>query len=104
MLKPGQHALTFLLGALIAVAPFAMDVYLASMPSMAAALATSDASVQLTLSLYMNCVGAAQLLAGPLADRFGRRNVLLAGLLLFAMASAVCATAPSIHVGCGPGV
>ena len=41
MLKPGSPALTVLLGALIAISPFAMDIYLASMPSMGVSLATS---------------------------------------------------------------
>ena len=98
MLKAGQPALTVLLGALIAVSPFAMDIYLASMPSMTSALATTPARVQLTLSMYMYGLGIAQLVAGPLSDRFGRRRILIIGLLLFVVASFVCATAPSIEV------
>ena len=45
--------MTVLLGALAGAAPFAMDVYLASMPSMARALAATPSEVQLTLSVYM---------------------------------------------------
>ena len=45
--------MTVLLGALIAVSPFAMDIYLASMPSMTQALAATPEQVQLTLSVYM---------------------------------------------------
>ena len=98
MLKAGQPALTVLLGALIAVSPFAMDIYLASMPSMTTALATTPAKVQLTLSMYMYGLGIAQLAAGPLSDRWGRRRVLISGLVLFVVASFVCAAAPSIEV------
>ena len=97
MLKPDQPAMTVLLGALVAVAPLAMDIYLASMPSMARALAASDEKVQLTLSLYMYAWGAAQIVVGPLADRFGRRPALIAGLSLFVAASIVCAAARNVE-------
>jgi len=98
MLKPEQGALTLLLGALIAIAPFAMDIYLASMPSMTGALHASPEQVQLTLSMYMVAWGGAQLFAGPLADRYGRRPVLVAGLVGFVAASVACALAQSIGV------
>ncbi|NDP43869.1 MAG: multidrug effflux MFS transporter, partial [Aromatoleum sp.] len=96
MLKPGQPALTVLLGALIASAPLAMDIYLASMPSMTRSLAASVAEVQLTLSVYMFGWGFAQLVVGPLTDRFGRRPALIAGLAVFVASSAACAVATSI--------
>ena len=95
-LEPGGPGLTLLLGALIAVAPLAMDIYLASMPSMAAALQTSDDRIQLTLSLYMYAWSAAQVFVGPLTDRFGRRPALLVGLALFVAASVVCAAARDV--------
>jgi DHA1 family bicyclomycin/chloramphenicol resistance-like MFS transporter len=97
MLKPDQPAMTVLLGALVAVAPLAMDIYLASMPSMARALGASDEKVQLTLSLYMYAWGAVQIVVGPLADRFGRRPALITGLGLFVAASIVCAAARSVE-------
>lgn len=92
--RPG---LTLLLGALIAIAPLAMDIYLASMPSMTTALHASTAQVQATLSVYMAGWGLAQLLVGPISDRFGRRPVLLSGLLLFTVASFACAFALTIE-------
>jgi DHA1 family bicyclomycin/chloramphenicol resistance-like MFS transporter len=73
-----------------------MDIYLASMPSMARALAASDEKVQLTLSLYMYAWGAAQIVVGPLTDRFGRRPALIGGLGLFIAASTVCAAARNV--------
>jgi DHA1 family bicyclomycin/chloramphenicol resistance-like MFS transporter len=87
---------TVLLGALIAAAPFAMDIYLASMPSMTRALGTSEREVQLTLTVYMYCWGGAQLFAGPLSDRYGRRPVLIGGLAIFVLASTACALATSV--------
>ena len=89
--------MTLLLGALIAVAPLAMDIYLASMPSMTRALSATPGEVQLTLSLYMYGWGATQIFVGPLADRFGRRPALIAGLALFVAASAVCAASRTIE-------
>ena len=91
-----SSASTILLGALIAAAPFAMDIYLASMPSMTQALAASPQQVQLTLTVYMYCWGFAQLFAGPLSDRYGRRPALLVGLAIFVLASAACALATTI--------
>jgi DHA1 family bicyclomycin/chloramphenicol resistance-like MFS transporter len=88
--------MTVLLGALIAIAPLAMDIYLASMPSMTRALSATPEQVQLTLSVYMYGWGAAQLVAGPLSDRFGRRPALIGGLALFVLASTVCAFATNI--------
>ena len=97
MLRRDQPAMTVLLGALIAIAPLAMDIYLASMPSMARALSATPEQVQLTLSLYMYGWGVSQLLVGPLTDRFGRRPALIAGLVLFVVASVACAASRSIE-------
>jgi MFS transporter, DHA1 family, multidrug resistance protein len=98
MLKRDQPAMTVLLGALIAIAPLAMDIYLASMPSMTRALSATPEQVQLTLSLYMYCWGATQIFVGPLTDRFGRKPALIAGLLLFVAASIACAAARTIEM------
>ena len=94
MLAPGGQAMTLLLGALVASAPLAMDIYLPSMPAMTRALGATAGEVQLTLSVYMFGWGAAQLFAGPLSDRYGRRPALIAGL------AALCeqAGASSVHV------
>jgi DHA1 family bicyclomycin/chloramphenicol resistance-like MFS transporter len=96
MLDSGAPAMTVLLVALIAIAPLAMDIYLASMPSMTRALSATPEQVQLTLSVYMYGWGAAQLVAGPLSDRFGRRPALIGGLALFVLASTACALATNV--------
>jgi DHA1 family bicyclomycin/chloramphenicol resistance-like MFS transporter len=97
VLKRDQPAMTVLLGALIAIAPLAMDIYLASMPSMTRSLAATPEQVQLTLSLYMYGWGLSQILVGPLTDRFGRRPALIAGLVVFVAASLACAASRDIH-------
>jgi DHA1 family bicyclomycin/chloramphenicol resistance-like MFS transporter len=85
--------MTWLLGALVAMAPLAMDIYLVSMPSMTVALGASAEQVQLTLSVYMYGWGLAQLVVGPASDRWGRRPVLMAGLVIVVLASVACALA-----------
>ena len=90
-------ALTLLLGALVAIAPLAMDIYLASMPSMTRSLAASAEMVQLTLVAYMFGWGISQLFVGSISDRYGRRPVLLAGLGLFVAASLACAAAQDVR-------
>jgi DHA1 family bicyclomycin/chloramphenicol resistance-like MFS transporter len=90
--------MTLLLGALIATPPLAMDIYLASMPTMAGALSATTSEVQLTLSVYMYGWGIAQLFAGPLSDRYGRRPVLLASLFVFVGASLFCALSRDVYM------
>ena len=96
MLAPDRAAMTLLLGALVATAPLAMDIYLPSMPAMTRALGATADEVQLTLSVYMFGWGVAQLLAGPLSDRFGRRPALLGGLAVFTAGSVASAFAPTL--------
>jgi DHA1 family bicyclomycin/chloramphenicol resistance-like MFS transporter len=97
MLAPDRPAMTLLLGALVAAAPLAMDIYLPSMPAMTRALGATADEVQLTLVVYMFGWGAAQLFAGPVSDRFGRRPALVASLAVFTVASIVCALAPNVR-------
>ncbi len=71
--------------------------YLPSLPGIAVSLKTTPAMVQLTLSLFMVAYALAQLVWGPLADRYGRRPMLLAGLGLYVASSIACAEATSIE-------
>ncbi|MEN2976656.1 CmlA/FloR family chloramphenicol efflux MFS transporter (plasmid) [Tistrella bauzanensis] len=69
------------------LASLAMDMYLPVVPVMAQVLNTDAGTVQLTLTVYLVLLGAAQLVFGPLSDRYGRRPVLLTGAVLYAGAS-----------------
>lgn len=85
-----------LLGALQAVAPVSIDMYLPSMPLLGRVFRASTADVQLTLASFFIGYALGQSLYGPVADRFGRKPPLYASLVVFVLSSAACALAPSI--------
>ena len=94
-LGSGERRLLLLLSALVAFGPLSIDMYLPSLPAIAADLGASDAQVQRSISGFLVgfCVG--MLFYGPLSDRFGRRPVLLAGIALYLFSSLACALADS---------
>ena len=78
--------------------PLSTDLYLASLPHLATDFGVTPAAVQQTLSLFVIGFGVAQLISGPLSDRFGRRPVLLWGLTIYVGASLACALAPTLSL------
>lgn len=78
--------------------PLSTDLYLASLPSLATVFGVPASTVQLTLSVFVIGFGGAQLVIGPLSDRYGRRPVLIWGLALYVAASLLCAFAQTIQV------
>lgn len=92
----GAASLLWLITACLMLQPLSTDLYLSSLPHLGRYFDAAPAAVQRTLSLFALGFGAAQLVAGPLSDRYGRRPVLLAGLSVYVLASAACALAPSI--------
>jgi len=91
----GYRRLAALLGALTALGPLGVDMYLPAFPTMAAELGTDAAAVQRTLAAFLFGLAAGQIAVGPLSDRYGRRAPMFGGLALFAAASAGCALAGS---------
>ena len=77
-----DRALIILLAAITAVAPLVMQIYLPALPGIGLDLEASSKAVQLTFSAYVFTVGPAQLVYGPIADRFGRRATAIGGLLI----------------------
>lgn len=67
--------------------PSAIDMYLASMPDMAAEPGASSASIQLTLTVFLLAMGFGQLIFGPIIDALGRRRPLLIGISCFIICS-----------------
>ncbi|MGL5480630.1 MAG: Bcr/CflA family multidrug efflux MFS transporter, partial [Aeromonas veronii] len=88
--------LFILLGALAGLTPLAVDMYLPAIPAIARDLATSIDGAQLTISAFLGGFAIGQLFYGPLADSYGRKPVILAGLVMFAIASVGCAMADSL--------
>lgn len=86
------------LALLLGLQPLTTDLYLPALPMLTRNLHTAVARAQLTMSALILAFGLAQLVWGPVADRFGRRPVLLAGLGLYGLAGAACALAPDIEV------
>lgn len=91
-----QSPILLLIIGFLMIQPLSTDLYLASLPSLATAFAVPASTVQLTLSLFVAGFGGAQLIIGPLSDRYGRRPVLIVGLALYVIASLLCAGAPGI--------
>lgn len=83
---------------LSATGPMSIDLYLPSLPEIARAFSASVGEVQTTLSIFMIGFAASQLVAGPLSDRFGRRPVIVGGMLLYFVASLLCRFAPTIEL------
>lgn len=76
----------------------ATDIYLPSMPAIAKSFAAHSTSIQLTITVYLFGFGYSQLLYGPLSDSYGRRLVVLGGLMIITLASLLCTLAPSIDL------
>lgn len=96
IITPRSAAYLVLIVAISSFGPLTMSIYTPVMPSVGADLQAGAGSVKLTLTTYMAGFAVGQLFYGPMSDRFGRRPVMLFGLLFFTLASVGCAFAPSI--------
>jgi MFS transporter, DHA1 family, multidrug resistance protein len=95
---PKNNLITvFILLSVSALAVMSNDMYIPSMPDLTHYFSTTESQVQLTLSLNLFALGVTQLLIGPLSDRFGRRPILLLGVLLMSLFSLACGFAESIE-------
>nr|WP_255566774.1 multidrug effflux MFS transporter [Iamia sp. SCSIO 61187] len=87
-----------MLGAMVALGPLTIDMYLPALPDIETDLGTTAAAVQLTLTGTLVGLALGQLVVGPLSDALGRRTPLVAGTLLHVAASLLCLVAPTIAV------
>ncbi|QLF93378.1 Bcr/CflA family multidrug efflux MFS transporter [Pseudomonas sp. ABC1] len=90
------QSLIVLLAALVAFGPLSIDMYLPSLPSIGRDLDAGEAQVQMTISLFLGGLCLGMLFYGPLSDRFGRRRLLLGGIVLYLVASLGCALADDV--------
>src|SRR3954465_9624989 len=85
---------------LIAVGPISMTLYTPALTLLAQVFATSEDAIRTTITVYLFGFALAQLICGPLSDRFGRRSVVLACLALYVVGAAICAAAGSVEMLC----
>jgi Bcr/CflA subfamily drug resistance transporter len=83
---------------LTALSVLSLNMFLPSLPNIASDLDADYALVSLSIAGYLAATAILQLVMGPLSDRFGRRPVLLAGLMIFILASLVCALTTDIWI------
>lgn len=93
---PRRVLYIILLGALTALGPFTIDLYLPAFPQLEADFATSAAMIQLTLTGTMIGFAIGQLVVGPLSDKVGRRVPLISVTALHVLASVAAAIAPDL--------
>lgn len=93
-----QRNLLPMLMAMVLLSPLAIDIYLPSLPTMAAEFSVSNSEVQSTLILFLFAMGLGQVVIGPLADRFGRRPVALFGVILYGLSSVLAAMAQEFEL------
>ena len=94
---PSQLTMAVSLALLLGLQAMATDLYLPALPMLARDLGAEMPAVQLTMGAFVLAFGLAQLMWGPVADRFGRRPVLRAGIALFALASLGAAVARDVN-------
>ncbi|MFL6054416.1 MAG: multidrug effflux MFS transporter [Actinoallomurus sp.] len=90
--------LALILGALTAIGPLSIDMYLPALPRLTHDLSAGASLVQLTLTACLVGLAVGQVVAGPVSDMWGRRRPLLIGVALYAIASLLCAVAPAVPI------
>ncbi|ANW66199.1 Bcr/CflA family drug resistance efflux transporter [Mycobacterium sp. djl-10] len=95
---PNRIRMILVLGALVALGPLTIDMYLPALPTIGEDLSVTSSVVQLTLTGTLAGLALGQLIIGPLSDSLGRRRPLIAGIALHIVASLICMAAPNVAV------
>lgn len=85
-------------GLMVATGPLSLTLYQPALPTLVQDLGVTDTGIQLTLTVYFAAFALAQLICGPLSDRYGRRNVGLAFFAIYVLGSLIAVAAPSLEV------
>lgn len=93
----GFAALIALVSSMVALGAISIDLYLPSLPGMAADLAAGEDQVQMTVGAFLVGYAVAQLVIGPLSDRFGRRGVFVVSIVVYLAATLGCALADTVE-------
>ena len=89
-IKKQSKLLIVLLSALVAFGPLSIDMYLPALPSIAHDLNSTVAATQKTITIFLLGFSIGMLIYGPLSDRFGRKKLLLIGMVLYVSATLGC--------------
>lgn len=98
MKEKGGVFVSVVLGMLTAFGPFVTDFYLPVLPDMAEWFSTSSSAASLSMTMGMLGLALGQLFIGPLTDKYGRKWILVASMVLFCIASVLCVYAPDIYM------
>lgn len=85
-------------GLMVATGPLSLTLYAPALPTLVVDLGTTDAGSKLTLTVYFAAFALAQLICGPLSDRYGRRGVGIAFFAIYVLGSLISAAAPTLEV------
>jgi DHA1 family bicyclomycin/chloramphenicol resistance-like MFS transporter len=96
--KPANHYLTIIAALLAMIGPFSIDAYLPSFPDIETEFGISRAMLSQSLAVYLLAFSISTLAWGPLADRYGRRVVILVSMVIYTFGSIGCALAQSHEV------
>src|SRR3954453_240526 len=92
--RASRVRLVVVLGAVNAIGPLSIDMYLPAFPEIAASLHPSGARGRLTLTASGGGLALGRVVVGPLSDRLGRRGPLIAAMATYPVASVLCSVAP----------
>ncbi len=95
--RSGRLTYVLVLGLLVALGPFTIDLYLPAFPAVRADLAATESAVQITLTATMIGFGFGQLVIGPWSDAVGRRMPLLVATGVHVLASVGVAGSPDVR-------
>jgi DHA1 family bicyclomycin/chloramphenicol resistance-like MFS transporter len=86
------------IGLVAMLQPLATSFYLPGLPALAADLDSTVPQAQLTVSAALIGLAVGQFVLGSLSDRWGRRRLMIAGMAVFALTTALCAAAPTMEI------
>lgn len=97
MTASNTRAMPILIALLATIGPIGIDMYLPSIPAMAASLGSNEGAIQLSLMTFFVGLMLGQLMYGPLSDKFGRKPLIYLGLSIYILGSIGCAFAKSVE-------